>query len=520
MKKELEYKVKNRIVKKKISYVPLRYVLAVMLAILEVACIISIVLGLCYHLPYFYILAYLTQIGCVLKIVSSDDNPDYKIPWLIFVIILPIAGFMLYILFYSRKLKKKHLRRLYDIKNLSFNFDDGKLKEKIKEQNSLMASIAEMICATSGSKVFTNTEQVYFKSGESMFESMLIDLENAKKFIYLEYFLIEEGLMWNSILHILRKKADEGLDVKVIYDDIGCMTKLPARYCNKLRKYGIQATTFARLKGHADGEFNNRNHRKILVIDGCIGYTGGVNLADEYINQKPRFGHWKDGGLRLKGNAVWSLTELFLMDYGISVKEMPKISVDLYPYCDEHAKGYVIPFSDGPKPLYNICVGKRIIQSMLSSANEYVYITTPYLIIDNELCGSIESAALRGVDVRIILPHIPDKKLVFDISRSYYNRLMDAGVKIYEYKSGFIHAKTYLCDGVCAMVGTINLDYRSLVHHFENGVWLYGTDSIEDIKADLEHTFSRSIKVERGAIKAGFFKRLKRSVVKIFAPLL
>lgn len=322
-------------------------------------------------------------------------------------------------------------------------------------------------------------------------------------------------------MQILKEKAKQGVEIKVAYDDIGCMLTLPGNYSKILKSYGIEATPFSRLRGSADSEFNNRNHRKITVIDGVVGYTGGINIADEYINEYEKYGHWKDVGIRLEGEAVWELTKLFLIDFGINVKTMPKIENDIYPEVSNvKEEGYVVPFGDGPKPLYERRVGKSVIQNLLNTVTKYVYITTPYLIIDNDLCVSIENAALRGVDVRIIVPHIPDKKIVFNMTRSFYKRLMSAGVKIYEYEPGFIHAKTYIADDKYAMVGTINLDYRSLVHHFENGVWMYNCECIKDLKNDIEDTLSKSIEIVPNILKTNVFNRFFRALVRIFAPML
>ena len=298
------------------------------------------------------------------------------------------------------------------------------------------------------------------------------------------------------------------------------MTKLPGNYAKQLKKFGIEATPFSRMKGQADNEFNNRNHRKMTIIDGVIGYTGGINIADEYINENIKFGHWKDVGVRLQGDAVWELTRLFLVDFGINIKTPLNLPDNLYPSSDVKEEGYVVPFGDGPKPLYLRRVGKSIIQNMLATACEYVYITSPYLIIDNELCVSIENAALRGVDVRIIVPHIPDKKIVFNMTKSYYKRFIESGVKIYEYEPGFIHAKTYLADDKFAIIGTINLDYRSLVHHFENGVWLYNCSAIKDLKKDITDTLTKSIEVTPNMLKTNIFNRIFRALVRIFAPML
>lgn len=299
------------------------------------------------------------------------------------------------------------------------------------------------------------------------------------------------------------------------------MMTLPGDYYRRLRKSGIQAVAFSRLKGNADSEFNNRSHRKIMVIDGKIGYTGGINIADEYINEIEKFGHWKDTGIRLEGEAVWELTKLFLVDFGINMKKLPKEREDLYPEQPSiKEEGYIIPFGDGPSPIYRHRIGKSVIKNMLSGAIGYAWMTTPYLIIDNDLCSSIENAALRGVDVRIMVPHIPDKKLIFGMTKSYYSRLMEAGVKIYEYEPGFIHAKSYLVDDSYAMIGTINLDYRSLVHHFENGVWMYQCQAIKMLKKDMEDTLTRCMEVNKTMLKTTLIQRLIRAIVRIVSPLL
>ncbi|MBQ8597852.1 MAG: cardiolipin synthase [Lachnospiraceae bacterium] len=521
MKRKYQYHVNEKEVEREYDYVPFRYILAILITVLEVAAIIGIVIALCVYVPYFYILCWLTQIACVIKIIASDDNPDYKVPWLLFVMILPVAGFMLYFIFYSRTLKKKYIKRMKDLKDSTYHKDDSKLFEALKAESTVAASQAKMLCNISEGHLFTDTKQTYFPLGEDMHPQLLDDLSKAEKFIYMEYFIVEEGKFWNSILDILKVKASQGVDVKVVYDDVGCMMTLPGNYHKILKSYGIEATPFSRLKGNADSEFNNRSHRKITVIDGKIGYTGGINLADEYINEIVKHGHWKDTAIRLEGEAVWELTKLFLLDFGINVRKMPAIKADMFPKQGEvKADGYLIPFGDGPHPMYRRRVGKSVLQNMLSSATRYVYMTSPYLIIDNELCQSIENAALRGVDVRIIVPHIPDKKLVFTMTRSFYHRLMSAGVKIYEYEPGFIHAKSYLADDDFAMTGTINLDYRSLVHHFENGVWMYRCGVIKSLKADIEDTFDQCIEITPDMLKTNLLQRVIRSVVRIFAPML
>ena len=520
MKGTLRYQIDGRTVEREVNYIPVRFILAIALAVLETLTIVAIVIALCYYVPYFYLAVFVTEIACVIKIIASNDNPDYKIPWLLVVLVVPIAGFMLYFLFYDRKLKKKYIKRLAHLKEIGHKPEDAALFAKLKEESPAVHSQAKMLCRIGETHLYSDTKQEYFPLGEDMLGPLLEDLKNAEKFIFMEYFIIEEGTFWNSILDILKEKAAQGVEVKVVYDDIGCMMTLPGDYARQLRKLGIEAYPFSALKGNADSEFNNRSHRKITVIDGKIGYTGGINLADEYINEVVRFGHWKDTGIRLEGEAVKELTNLFLIDYGLNTFRSFEPQQDYFPEYSREAEGYVIPFGDGPAPIYKREVGKSVIQNMLNQANRYVYMMSPYLIVDNELRQAIEDAALRGVHVKLILPHIPDKKLVYEMARSHYQRLLDAGVEIYEYEPGFVHAKVYLADDEYAMVGTINLDYRSLVHNFENGVWMYRCDCLKDIRRDFEDTLEKCICIDETKIKWSLRQRFVRSVVKVFTPML
>lgn len=521
MKKKISYNVNKETIEREVNYIPIRYIAAIFITLLEILAVIGIVIALCYYVPYFYLAAWITEFFCVIRIIASDDNPDYKVPWLLFVLIIPIAGFMLYFMFYSRKLQGKYVKRLGTLKSNTYESRDNELFEALKTEDPVAFTQAKMLTGISESHLFTNTQQTYFPLGEHMHKSLLSDLERAENFIYMEYFIIEEGIFWESILEILKQKAKKGVEVKVLYDDIGCMATLPGDYHKILKSYGIEATPFSRLKGNADSEFNNRSHRKITVIDGKIGYTGGINIADEYINEIVKHGHWKDTAIRLEGEAVRELTKLFLVDFGINVRKMPTPRTDLYPEFPEISeRGYLIPFGDGPNPIYSRRVGKSVIQNMLNSATDYVYMTTPYLIIDNDLCQSIENAALRGVKVKIIVPHIPDKKLVFGMTQSFYPRLMSSGVEIYEYAPGFIHSKSYLADGKYAMIGTINLDYRSLVHHFENGVWMYRCEAINALEEDMMDTLKKCIRITNEDLKLNLLQRFIRAVVRIFAPML
>lgn len=519
MKKSIRVYEKGKYTEKEIIYIPVRYILAILITLIEIVLVIATVFLMAMYVPYFYIAIILTVVGVVISIIATNDNPDYKVPWLLFVICVPIVGFMCYFLFYQRKLSKKFIRRYKRIDE-SLNIDDRESHNRIKSEDKLISSQALELCKVSGSHLYQNTKIKYFKLGEEMHEVILKELKKAEKFIFLEYFIIEEGLFWNSILDILIEKTKKGIEVKLVYDDIGCMATLPGNYHKILKKYNIDAVPFSRLKGQADNEFNNRSHRKILVIDGMVAFTGGVNIADEYINEKEVYGHWKDTGIILKGQAVNELTKLFLMDYYINTKN-DNYDFEKY-YVDSRVENnsYIIPFGDGPKPIYEKNVAKIAIMNMLNQATDYVYITTPYLIIDNELMRTIENTALRGVDVKIIVPHIPDKKLVFEMTKSNYQILMKSNVKIYEYEPGFIHAKSYIADGKVAIIGTVNLDYRSLTHHFENGVWMYNDTSIKEMEKDFIETMDKSICINELKIKEKLINRFIRAILRIFSPLL
>lgn len=521
MKKKVAIQEKNGAKEQKVNYIPFRFILAILLIVLETAGVLAATMLCAVYIPYFYLAMYATEIVCVLKIINSQENPDYKIPWLLFVLIVPVAGFMIYFMFYDRRLSKKYVKRLEKIKSQQVQTKDEEAFLKLKEEDKQAYLNANLLCKLADTHLYQNTGARYYIMGEKLFAAMLEDLRKAEKFIFLEYFIIEEGVFWNSIFEVLKEKAAEGVEVRVIYDDVGCMCTLPGDYYKTLRKQGIKAVCFSRLKGQADNEFNNRSHRKITVIDGKIGYTGGVNLADEYINEKMLYGLWKDVGIRLEGEAVTQLTSIFLGDYEMNVRTPV---ADFAPYfwngLSVEDNGYMIPFGDGPGPMFQHRVAKTMIMNMLNQAEDYVYMMSPYLIIDNELCQAIENAAMRGIDIRIITPHIPDKKIVFVMTRSHYKRLRAAGVKIYEFEPGFVHAKVYLSDDKYAIVGTINLDYRSLVHHFENGVWLYRHQVLEQIKDDLTDTMGKSIKIEDGLIKDTMLQSLIRVLVRVLSPLL
>ena len=349
---------------------------------------------------------------------------------------------------------------------------------------------------------------------------MLEDLAKAEQFIFMEYFIIEEGYMWGKILEILTAKARAGVDIRVMYDGMCEMFQLPADYWKLLEKEGIKAKAFAPIRPLISSHYNYRDHRKILVIDGKIAYTGGVNLADEYINHKERFGYWKDTAIRIRGEAAHSFTLMFTQMWNAGRKEpdeLPKLAEESWK--PEKASGTVIPYCDCP--LDGERVGESVYMDILYRANNYVHIMTPYLILDGELATALKYAAERGVDVRLILPGIPDKKMAYALAKSHYRELLRSGVKIYEYSPGFVHAKVFVSDDKKAVVGTINLDYRSLYHHFECAVYMYKTDCIPDIEQDFQNTMAQCRTVTEETVKnETFFYRFFGRILKFLAPLM
>lgn len=457
-----------------------------------------------------------------INIVNRKMNTESKLTWVAVVLLMPIFGFMAYVMFSESRLSPRQRRAYRDIYYVSkdsleyyFARSGGKLPDTgdylgqnvyIKNLNNLPS--------------YTDTATEYYPWGIDFWEALKTDLKRAEKFIFMEYFIIEEGVMWNEILEILAEKAQAGVEVRFMYDDIGSISKVPARYYKKMEKLGIKTLRFNPFRPFLTGIHNNRDHRKITVIDGVIGFIGGANLADEYINKTSPYGIWKDSAVRLEGEAVRSLTVNFLQMFDMQRENAEDFAPYLEAETSVRAEGVVQPFVDGPKPIYDDYVAKNVYLNLFNSAKRYLYITTPYLIPDGEIVNALQLAAARGVDVRIITPQIPDKKLVFNITRSNYKRLMNYGVKIYEFKGGFIHAKNVLCDDAVGIVGTINLDYRSLMHHYECGVWMYRTAALSAMKADFEATFLQSVLQDEKSVKMGIVKRLFCGVCAIFAPLL
>lgn len=452
------------------------------------------------------------------NLIRRDIYPDTKLPWLVLIMVMPLFGTVAYIMFSKNTIPRKQKLLL---RNIESQYEEIFKAHEVGAVEAPYGGQSEFIIRTSALPLYNNTECDYYPSGETFWTALKEELSKAEKFIFMEYFIIECGTMWDEILDILVEKVKEGVDVRVMYDDIGSIGKLPSRYHKVLQKQGIKCVKFHPFRPIVSGVHNNRDHRKITVIDGKVGFIGGANLADEYINVTHPFGRWKDSAVRLKGEAVKSLSMMFLSSYQVqtrNIEDISKYMPDEYEVFEN--VGYVQPYGDGPAPVYTNHVGENVYINLINSAQKYLYITTPYLIIDHEMQTALRSAVLRGVDVRIITPHIPDKKLVFNITRSNYKPLMDSGVKIYEYEPGFVHAKNFLADDEVGVVGTINLDYRSLIHHYECAVWMCKTPALTTLKEDFEKTFTECIVQDENTIKMGVFSRLVCNVTSIFTPLL
>ena len=462
----------------------------------------------------------ITVVVCVvvlLVIINRVESPEFKLPWLVLFFILPFFTAMLYLLLSAPRLKRKESKILKESAEKIYAHVP-KIEKPIDtlKDNKGVANYLHTI-AKAGLYSYENAR--YFSLGEDFFADLKRTLKTANRFIFLEYFIIQEGKMWNEIHAILKEKASAGVDVRVVYDDIGSLGKLKASYFKKLQKEGIKCYKFNPFRPVLSGIFNHRDHRKIAVIDGKVAYTGGINLADEYINEVKPYGRFKDVAIRLEGDCVLPFTAMFLLTYDLLSKTESDYAQLLKPtQQSEEKRGYIQPFADGPKPFYSDLIAQNNFINVISSAKEYVYITTPYFIVDFSLLSAIMNCAKRGVDVRIITPRIPDKKTIHAITRSYYETLCGAGVKVYEYSQGFIHGKTLVCDGNVAFVGTVNFDYRSLVHHFECGAMIYDAPIIEDIKNDFIKTQSESESVKD--LTLPFFTKVFCSLIKIFTPLL
>lgn len=459
----------------------------------------------------------------VLHIISAKEKGGFKLAWVSLILLFPVFGGLFYLLFCyqtdARQFTRQADRTIADTDPALTWPKDGK-----DEALEIMPQYHSQICYLqnfAGFPLYDHSAAEYLTPGERKFERLVEALKKAEKYIFLEYFIVREGVMWNTILKILREKAKQGVTVRLMYDDIGCFFLLPEDYPKQLRAYGIECVIFNPFKPLLTVKQNNRDHRKIAVIDGKVAFTGGINLADEYINVIDKHGHWKDASMMVEGKAAWGFTVMFLQMWSLATHQEEDIA-PYYPWKDEPCEtsndGFVQPYGDSPMDKEN--VGEHVYLHILNSARDYVYINTPYLIIDDSLVSALTLAAKSGVDVRIVTPHRWDKWAVHMTTRSYYRELIRAGVKIYEYTNGFIHAKTFVADDQIATVGTTNLDYRSLYLHFECGAVLYGCKAVVQVKEDFLKTLEICQRIREENCDSNVIKRFVQEIFRLFAPLM
>lgn len=493
----------------------------VIIMLIQIAVFVSVILWLNEYSGY--IIEFINILTAVLLVyeINRNDEPAFKYAWIIIIAILPVFGCLLYMYIHINVITKKINERAEKVEGITKEYlvQDKKISAEL-EKGGVLDGLSFYLNNYSNSPTYKNTSVEYFPLGEYKFEKMKEELEKAEKFIFMEYFIIDaNSLMWQEIFEILKRKAKENVEVRFIYDAMGSLTTFTAKNCEELEKCGIKCRTFKRVTPLFATYQNNRDHRKILVIDGHTAFTGGINIADEYINRNERFGHWKDTAVMIKGQGAVSFTIMFLQMWNTFFANDEEIYEKYVVNNKVECEGYVIPYCDSPTDNEN--VGERVYLDIINRASSYVYIMTPYLVISHDMQEALKFAAKRGVDVRIVMPHIPDKPYALWLARSYYPKLMGAGVKIFEYEKGFVHGKVTVSDGMTAVVGTINYDYRSLYLNYECALLMHKVSAISDIENDFVSTQNMCKEVTmEGYKKFNIFGRLFGMVIKLFAPLI
>lgn len=517
--------------KKILKFTFSRYALSALFILMELAILVYFLFYGYTYSSVLVILAGAVDVLVIISLINRETTPEFKLTWLMVVTALPVVGGALYIIFSRRRLTRHEARLLRGIADGLLGNKEASLEEDKTNQNlGKLSLISEAYAGRALSilkddrlaSLYCGCDAEYYDSGESFFDALAERISGAEEYIFLEYFIVEDGALWQRIYKVLLEKARLGVDVRMLYDDIGSMSTLPAGFDKRLRAEGIKCYRFAKVNARLTSSHNNRDHRKICVVDGKYAFTGGVNIADEYINERVRFGHWKDGGIEVRGSAAQGFARLFLLLYDFTagcVSDYENL-LRRKTVSENGSEGFMIPFGSGPAPAYSEQVGKNVFMNIIDTANRYLYITTPYLIIDYELTEALRSAAKRGVDVRIITPHVPDKKLIKIMTKGSYPYLLQSGVRIFEYTPGFIHEKLVVADDTLAVSGTVNFDYRSLVHHFEDGLWLFMHPEITKMRDSFLKTEESSHEILKEDARLGAFEKLIKDLVKIFAPLL
>ncbi len=527
IKKQLKSRPKRRKADMK------RMIIAALICALQICLLVYALYKVHAFILAYYIIFQIISGIVVIKILQNHKNPSYKIAWIAVILMIPILGLIFYAMWgrgsYPKKIKE-HLPRISQmvIPLQKHNKDvEAQLIRNYPSQERIMNYLHG-----AGFPIYNGTSVEYFDIGDAFFPKMLEDIKKAEKFIFIESFIISEGDLWQELYTILKEKAEKGVEIRILYDDFGSITCLPKNFEKMLKASGIKAAGFNKIRPIVSNFYMNyRNHQKICVIDGNIGYTGGANIADEYMNIVDAYGHWKDTGIKLSGRGVWSLTVSFLQiwqyctfDKKIGyVEENYTKFAPVESFCAKHSsvRGFVQPFSDGPLRTPTENEAEFVYMQMINTAKKYIYITTPYLVPDNEMITALRMAAKSGVDVRIITPGVPDKKLVNYVTNYHYGVLLEAGIRIYEYLPGFIHAKNVVSDDETAVVGTINMDFRSFYMHFENGVWMCGNKAVYEVREDFFKTleYSKEIKYEEWK-RRPMYKKVLQAILNLLAPLL
>jgi cardiolipin synthase len=498
-------------------------VLVSVLILLQIALLFFFVTTSVKYFDIIRVILSVISIFVVFIIFNKKSKPAYKLSWVFLILAVPVFGGLFYLLFTFQSTTKKarvQMESIIQETRAFFTPEDNALPFFEKEGRDRLR-LVRYLQEYAGFPVYSHTQTEYLTPGEAKFEALLRELPKAEDYIFLEYFIVEEGLMWDSILEILKEKAKAGVDVRLLYDDMGCLLHLPQSYPKTLAEYGIKSFVFNKFRPALSTLQNNRDHRKIAIIDGKVAFTGGVNLADEYINAVEKFGHWKDASIMLKGEAAWSMTLMFLQMWELTTNE----KIDYFKFrpwqeedCPYESDGWVLPYADSPIDKEH--VSEHVYMEIITGAKDYLYINSPYLIIDDTMLSALALAAKAGVDVRIVTPHHWDKLLVHITTRSYYRDLIEAGVKIYEYTAGFIHSKTFVSDDKVATVGTTNLDFRSLYLHFECGVWMYESRGVRQVKEDFCKTLEACHLITLEDCRGNALLRLVQNVLRVFAPLM
>lgn len=462
----------------------------------------------------------LLAVGLVFYIMTLQQETTYKTLWLLTILCMPILGAVLYLFFGGKKMTRPLQKKLEAGKAMMPDVVADRPETAVLPDVERLAQTFRLVEQKTGFRTEACREVQYYPAGEKMFAQMLKDLEEAQHYIYVEYFIVEHGVMWDSMLEIMERKISQGVDVRVMYDDLGSISTFSLDSLKKLQEKGIKCVRF-NTSFFVHGTLNYRDHRKMLIIDGKVAYSGGVNLADEYINQKERFGYWKDIGFRITGKPVLNYVQMYAEFWNAFSPEDP-VPVTDYMLNRHHEAGDVqngLILSYYDSPIRDTAVSNTLYVELLSQATHYAWFYTPYLLLGDELLEAFTRAARRGVDVRIIMPGIPDKPLIYRMSRSFYQPLLEGGVKVYEYTPGFVHAKACIVDDIVGTVGTVNLDYRSLFLHFENNSLFYKSSLLADLKADYQETLEQCKERTPDNMKLTFSRMMLNGILRIFAPL-